>query len=123
VQAKRTHLFFFVLLSAFFPLVWFAFVSGGFLPLGLILLMTVREPSLALLNAIHLAVYFFPLYWLSAGLARLIIRYAPRHTRSATALLALAITTLALLPIFGVGHGPGKRTNAFELYASVIRFR
>lgn len=108
-------------LAAFFPLYWFIFVVGGVLPYGAILLLTLHNLSngwMLLWNGLNLVIYGAALYGFAGVLAALIQRREAGQRPVAAGALLLMLAGVALLPIFGAGHGTVERMNAYQLYAS-----
>jgi hypothetical protein len=104
------------------PLLFFAFVVGGFLPL-LVIALALTDSAILLLVGIHLAVYIPILFLISRLLAKFVSRRPKYQHRYILVGLVGALLLLGFVPIYGVSHGSIKFRNVYELYGESLNVR
>jgi len=112
----------FAAMAATVPLLFFAFVVGGFLPL-LIIALTLADPAVLLLGGIHLAVYI-PILFLTSRLVAKFVLARPEHQqRYILGGLIGALLLLGLAPLYGASHGQIAFRNVYQIYWEGLNLR
>jgi len=108
----------FAAMAATVPLLFFAFVVGGFLPLLFIALAVITSPDYMwwLLGGIHLAVYSPILFLTSRLIAKFLLGRPERQQRYLVGGLVGALLLLGLVPLYGASHGSVTFRNAYQMY-------
>ena len=112
----------FVAMAATVPLLFFAFVVGGFLPL-LVIAFALTDTAVLLLVGIHLAVYAPILFLISWWGAKSISRRPEHQHRYILGGLVGALLLLGFVPMYGISHGSIKFRNAYEIYGEALNVR
>jgi hypothetical protein len=112
----------FAAMAATVPLLFFAFVVGGFLPL-LIIALTLTDPAVLLLGGIHLAVYVPILFLTSRLIAKFILARPEHQRRYVFGGLIGALLLLGLAPLYGASHGQIAFSNVYQIYWEGLNLR
>lgn len=108
------------------PVIYWLVVVGGFVPLLVIAIVTVRNLSLDMLlaiNAAHLLVFGTIFYVMARWISKRLTRLEPRRRNRMAAAIVAAMAILGLAPIYGAGHASIDWINLYQLYAHYDRLR
>ncbi len=107
------------------PLLFFAFVVGGFLPLLFLALAVLQSPDSMwwLLGGIHLAVYSPILFLTSRLIAKLIFGRPEHQQRYLFGGLVGGLLLLGLVPLYGASHGSIAFRNVYQIYWQDLNLR
>jgi hypothetical protein len=115
----------FAAMACTMPLLFFAFVVSGFLPLLFLPLAVLRSPDYMwwLLSGVHLAVYSPILLLICRLIAKRLLGLPEHQQRYFVGGLVGTLLLLGLVPMYGAGHGSIDFRNVYELYWLVFQKR
>jgi hypothetical protein len=104
------------------PVIYFLYLTGGFLPLVSIVAAGLQNGFFALAAVVHLLVYLPIFYFLSGAVARRLAVWPERARAVSVIALCVVMSGLTQLPVYQGPYGDKPRfTNLYDATACALR--